>query len=314
MIDQLVVEKTSIPQGLEIKPDSESGKGYVFSQPIILPYDQNLVDKIEKSNDQTIPPDYFWKVIESFLKDTIPALFPEHFYDALVPDFRGPHWIALNPDKDTSNRHYSHSFDMRKKEQFKKGNEEFEVKTGFMLTADSINGFFPRTKGKQLLPTQGIELTPYDTNIELPHIKVDADRDGVYIDQVTIPILRVLLEEEYAIFFPNHYSSKIDHQDIGSYAYGSACITLKDSQPATIKKGMEYNNRLNDFLNAHYEEVKSLINDFSQAKEDANIPFDKNLEQYKEFHLYKHFNKIQNKALAFKKQVPQELMISELYK
>lgn len=82
---ELKVEKTEIPENFKvINGLKEHAIWHTFNKPICLPYDKDLISKVEKG--AKISACYFADVLHAFIKDTLPNLFPENFYSEMKLD------------------------------------------------------------------------------------------------------------------------------------------------------------------------------------------------------------------------------------
>lgn len=159
----LVVEKTDIPQGLKIEKETrEKEIWYLFSQPILLPYDKDLLSKVEKGAKLSVP--YFANVLQAFVEDTLPNMFPKNFYTMKL-DAYNVYRIDINP-KNHDIHQYSFGLDFLRTEKINIPNipqqyKNMNIKTGVFLSSkifhsaatDPItNGFFPRTKDGKIEP------------------------------------------------------------------------------------------------------------------------------------------------------------------
>ena len=62
----LIVEKTTISETLKIEKQTRNKEiWYILSEPIFLPYDKELISKVEKGANLSVP--YFSKVLQAFI-------------------------------------------------------------------------------------------------------------------------------------------------------------------------------------------------------------------------------------------------------
>lgn len=132
-----------------------------MNQPIFLPYDKDLIFKVEKGAELSVP--YFTKVLQHFLEATLPDILPKDFYTMQMD--RDIHWVTINPE---SHEPFQYAFNLNFKrtetpniqnlpEQYKNMN----IQTSIFLTSEIFhpasndpitNGFFPRTKDGEIQP------------------------------------------------------------------------------------------------------------------------------------------------------------------
>lgn len=162
---EVVVEETKLPTNLEIQKEIRGKEiWYTLNQPIFLPYDKDLITKVEKGAKLSVP--YFAKVLQAFIQDTLPDIFPKDFYNTMKLDDYNVYRVDINPEYHEPHQ-YSFNMDFVKTEtpniptlpqQYK----DMNINTSVFLTSkifhpasnDPItNGFFPRTKdGKTIEP------------------------------------------------------------------------------------------------------------------------------------------------------------------
>ncbi len=313
---ELNIEKTIIPNDLKIEKTMKGNEiWYTFNKPLYLPYDKNLLSKIEK--DAKIPIPYFTNVLQSFIEDILPNIFAKGYYNTMKLD-REPYRIDINSNNN-HNFPYSFNLDFSKNEDLDIDNlpkqyENMTINTSVFITSEILhhpikNGFFPLTKEWIIQPVHGIQLRTTRTEVELPGIL--SSNESVFITELSTPFFEKLLLWK-PLFFPNHkdYWEKITWTK-GKFWWNSPAIKLTDSEFNTIKTAKEFRNELALFLINNREEIISLIEEFSEAKKYAGISSDRSLENYKPDFLYTHFHEIDWKFQEFSKKLPDSLKSHE---
>jgi hypothetical protein len=317
---ELNVGKTIIPSDLKIKVEKTSqGLEYTLSSPVVLPYDKDLVLKV--NSGAKITEEYFLNVMKTLLEDVLPDLFPKDFYKEIKNDPPHLYYIDINP---TSHEPHQYSFGIDLKTTIKQNNStvkpdinnSIDISTGLFISSsifhpastDPItNGFFPRTinpTSTELAPTHGIHLRP-NTNITLPSIISENSRP--FNGELCTPIIETLLTET-VLFFPERTLIRSLYVNwMESYP----ALNLQDSSIKTINKALAYRQKLNKFMYANRDELKSIVQEFANAKFEAGIPSDKSLDDYEPKFLYEKFNKINRRIETIKEKVPQTLKLDK---
>jgi len=317
---ELNVGKTIIPPDLKIKIEKDKfGLEYFFSSPIVLPYDKNLVLKVNAG--AKITEEYFFNVIKALLEDTLPDLFPKDFYKTIKQDFPHLYYIDINP---TSHEPSQYAFTPNLHTTIKQNNStvkpdlnnSIDISTGLFIGAaifhsastDPItNGFFPRTinpSSTELAPTHGIHVKP-STNITLPSII--SENSNPYFGELCTPIIQTLLTET-VLFFPERTQIRTNYNH---WMNSNTVLDLQDSSIKTINKALAYRQKLNKFMYANREELTAIVEEFANAKKEANIPFEKSMDDYKPEFLYQKFNKVNRRIENLKEKVPQNLKLEK---
>ncbi len=314
---ELVVEDTKLPTSLQIQKETR-GKDilYVLNQPIFLPYDKDLISKVEKGAELSVP--YFTKVLQHFLEATLPDILPKDFYTMQMD--RDIHWVTINPE---SHEPFQYAFNLNFKrtetpniQNLPNQYKDMNIQTSIFLTSEIFhpasndpitNGFFPRTKDGSLQPVEWVEIRPSYTFMQLPSILSDEDR--TYIGEISAAILQTLLAGSH-LFFPKN---TIHARTMNDWRYPSPTIKVKNSESITINKSREFRDKLATFLIENKEELKILVQEFAEAKKKAGIPSDESLNRYKTEHLHTHFDTINTKLHAFRNKLPADLGFNELF-